>query len=86
VEPSIQAHWKFGVFLGEVDEVGGPTHRNFMPALLEALSGSRFGVFLAGKNEYHIATLIAQWHPIGKRALPDCPTHVYAQGLINPSS
>jgi hypothetical protein len=46
VEPSVQTSRKGGVFLIEVDEVGGPFKVKHMAPLLETTSDSRLGEFL----------------------------------------
>src|SRR5271168_4866907 len=55
-----------------------------MPSLLEASSGIRFAVVLAGKNKSDVAAFIAKRHVFGKRILPRHPADVHPQRFVDP--
>ena len=76
VEPSVQARWKGGVFLVEVDEIRGACRLDSMAPLLETASGPRLGELLPRKDENDIPSFIVERHSVGKGILPDGPPHI----------
>ena len=86
MKPSVQARGKSGVFLIEVDKIGGALRRQGMTALLEASSGPRFREFFPGEDQNDIPSFIRERHTVGEGVLPHDPPNVNSGGLIDPSS
>src|SRR2546429_588294 len=58
MKPSVQARGKSGVFLIEVDKIGGTLRRQVVPTTLEVGSGPRFGEFFPGEDQNDIPSFI----------------------------
>src|SRR5437016_2900621 len=84
MKAAVQAFRKTGVLLVKVDEIRRPLRLERMPPLFEAVCDPWFRVFLSGKGKNDIPAFVREWHTVGERVLPRCPSDVYPHAAINP--